>query len=205
MPVLKKIEQTISTLEVKSITGERKVLLQPLIDFIQSKVKDREAIRLNFICTHNSRRSHLAQFWAQVMAHHFNISNMSCYSGGTEATAVYPMVITTLKTQGCQIQTLSEGNNPIYAIKYAENEMPVIGFSKAYDDDFNPIAAFAAILTCSEADINCPFIPGAEKRIPIPFEDPKAFDNTPQQANQYKERSKQIATELFYVFSQINA
>ena len=46
---------------------------------------------------------------------------------------------------------------------------------------------------------------GAEKRIPITFEDPKAFDNTPQQAEKYNERSLQIATELFYVFSQINS
>ncbi len=44
------------------------------------------------------------------------------------------------------------------------------------------------------------FIAGAEKRIPITFEDPKAFDNTPQQAEKYEERSLQIATEMFYVF-----
>ena len=62
---------------------------------------------------------------------------------------------------------------------------------------------FAAIMTCSQADGGCPFIAGAEKRIPITFEDPKAFDNTPQQKEKYEERSFQIATEMFYVFSQI--
>ena len=60
-------------------------------------------------------------------------------------------------------------------------------------------------MTCDLQTEACPFVPGAEKRIPITFEDPKAFDNTPQQAEKYKERSLQIATELFFVFSQINS
>jgi len=113
------------------------------------------------------------------------------------------MVSKTLKLAGFNITILSEGNNPVYAIKYATNAYPVIGFSKKYDDDFNPQSEFAAIMTCSQADAGCPFIPGAEKRIPITFEDPKAFDGTPQQSEKYKERSIQIATEMFYVFSQI--
>ena len=114
------------------------------------------------------------------------------------------MVAETLKNQGFQIQKLSDTSNPVYAIKYSENEHPVIGFSKLYEDSFNPASQFAAIMTCSQADGGCPFIAGAEKRVPITFEDPKAYDNTPQQAEKYAERSIQIATELFYIFSQIN-
>ena len=138
------------------------------------------------------------------MATYFNIKNVNCYSGGTEATALFPMVAETLKNQGFQIQKLSETSNPVYAIKFSENEHPVIGFSKSYEDPFNPTSEFAAVMTCSQADGGCPFIAGAEKRVPITFEDPKAFDNTPQQAEKYAERSIQIATELFYIFSQIN-
>jgi arsenate reductase len=126
-----------------------------------------------------------------------------CYSGGTEATAMFPLVSKTLAKQGFQIKIISEGNNPIYSIKFSENEHPVIGFSKTFDNDFNPKSEFAAIMTCSSADKGCPFIAGAEKRIPITFEDPKAFDNTPQQAEKYEERSLQIANEMFYVFSKI--
>ena len=133
-----------------------------------------------------------------------SIKNVNCYSGGTEATALFPMVAETLKNQGFQIQKLSETSNPVYAIKFSENEHPVIGFSKSYEDPFNPASEFAAVMTCSQADGGCPFIAGAEKRVPITFEDPKAFDNTPQQAEKYAERSIQIATELFYIFSQIN-
>lgn len=197
------IEAKIQSLETTSISEERKIILQPLIDFIQSKYDNNNEIRLNFICTHNSRRSHLSQIWAQTMAAYFDIKNVFSYSGGTEATALFPVVAQTLEKTGFQINTIAEGKNPIYSIKYSENAHPIIGFSKTFDNDFNPQAAFAAILTCSSADQGCPFIAGAEKRIPITFEDPKAFDKTPQQAEKYEERSTQIATELFYVFSQI--
>ena len=203
MALLNPIQTTIASLQLDSVTAERKKTLQPLIDFIQSKVTAQKAIRINFICTHNSRRSHLSQVWAQVMAKQFNIKNVFCYSGGTEATALFPMVAKTLTNQGFQINNLSEGNNPIYSIKYDENEHPIIGFSKTFDDDFNPKSSFAAIMTCSQADGGCPFIAGAEKRVPITFEDPKVFDNTPQQAEKYNERSLQIATELGYVFSMV--
>ena len=199
------IEKVIQNLKPENIKEERKVPLQQLVDHIQSKVSDKEEIRLNFICTHNSRRSHLSQVWAQTIAFHFSIKNVFCYSGGTESTALFPMVAETLRNSGFEIKTLSEDNNPIYSIKYADNEHPIIGFSKKLDDDFNPKSQFVAIMTCDSANEACPFVPGAEKRIPITFEDPKAFDNTPRQAEKYKERSLQIASELFYVFSQINS
>ena len=198
------IEKLIKELNPQSISDERKAILQPLADFIQSKASIHQEIRINFICTHNSRRSHLSQVWAQTMANYFNIKNVFCYSGGTEATALFPMVAKTLQNSGFQIKMISEGNNPVYSIKYADNAHPIIGFSKKLDDDFNPKSEFAAIMTCDSANEACPFVPGAEKRIPITFEDPKVFDNTPQQAEKYKERSLQIATEMKYIFSKIN-
>jgi arsenate reductase len=201
--LFKDIRNIISNLKPETISEERKAVLNPLAEFIQFKVSVNQDIRINFICTHNSRRSHLSQVWAQTMAYHFGIKNVFCYSGGTESTALFSMAAETLKNSGFEIKTISEGSNPIYSIKYSENEHPVIGFSKKLDDTFNPKSEFAAIMTCNSANEACPFVPGAEKRIPITFEDPKAFDNTPQQAEKYNERSLQIATELFYVFEQI--
>ncbi|MBC3846698.1 protein-tyrosine-phosphatase [Winogradskyella echinorum] len=197
------IKEQIDQLDINSISDDRKNVLQPLIDFIQDKVNKAQLINLNFICTHNSRRSHLSQVWAQSMASNFHINNVVCYSGGTEATALFPSAAEALSESGFKIEKLSNESNPVYAIKFSETEHPVIGFSKTYDAEFNPISNFAAIMTCSSADAGCPFIAGAEKRIPITFEDPKAFDGTPQQAEKYKERSLQIATELKYVFSQV--
>ena len=70
---------------------------------------------------------------------------------------MFPKVVETLQNQGFKIQQLSEGKNPVYAVKYDENEHPIVCFSKTFDDDFNPVAGFAAIMTCSSADEDCPF------------------------------------------------
>ena len=197
------LNTTIESISKTTIAEERKVVLQPLIDFIQTKVYTQQSIRLNFICTHNSRRSHLSQIWAQTMAFHFGIRNIFCYSGGTEATAMFPKVGETLTNQGFQIQQLSSENNPVYAVKYDENEAAIVCFSKTFDDAFNPTSEFAAIMTCSSADAGCPFISGAEKRLPIRYDDPKAFDGTEQMNEKYAERSLEIASELYFVFSKI--
>jgi arsenate reductase len=197
-----KLSQTIDTIALMEVSNERKIVLQALIDYIQPKVVDCESIRLNFICTHNSRRSHLSQVWAQTMAHYFGLTQVYCYSGGTEATAMFPKVAATLALQGFQIQSLSEGANPVYALKYTENEAPIICFSKTFYDAFNPSSHYAAIMTCSTADEGCPFIAGADQRLPIRYDDPKAFDGTELMDLKYQERSLEIAAEMYYVFSQ---
>lgn len=205
MPLFQELANVVSKIDVATIPSERKIILQPLIDYIRAKKINGYPIRINFICTHNSRRSHLSQVWAQTLAFHFGIRNVSCYSGGTEATALFPAAAETLRTAGFELAALSDFPNPVYTIKFAENEHPVIGFSKKYSDDFNPKSEFAAVMTCSHADGACPMVIGAEKRMPITYEDPKAFDGTPQQAEKYHERSLEIATEMFHVFSQVNA
>lgn len=202
--IYREIEAVVEELKPETITKERRDILQPLVEYIQNKVNNNQKLLINFICTHNSRRSHFSQVWAQTLAYYFNIQNVFCYSGGTEVTALFPMVSETLINSGFKVDILSNGNNPVYSIKYAKNEHPIIGFSKKMNDKFNPTSEFAAVMTCSQADEGCPFITGAEKRISIPFEDPKVYDNTPAQAKKYQQRSLQIATELFYIFSQIN-
>ncbi|TYR31684.1 protein-tyrosine-phosphatase [Sphingobacterium phlebotomi] len=199
------VETIKGIIDVQNVSEERKRILQPLIDYVQQKANSGADIDLNFICTHNSRRSHLAQVWAQVASAYFNIPNVHCYSGGTEETSLFPKVAETLTNQGFTIFKIAETDNPIYAIKYGDNALPIIGFSKQYDSPFNPASAFVAIMTCSQADGGCPFIAGAEKRIPITFEDPKISDGSPEQAQVYAERSLQIATEMFYVFSMIKS
>ena len=198
-----KIREIIAQLSTERISEERKRILQPLIQFISSKLSKNEEVRLNFICTHNSRRSHLSQIWAQTMAYYYQIENVFCYSGGTEATAMFPKISETLANQGFEILKLSETENPVYAVKFAENEHAVICFSKKYNDDFNPKSAFAAILTCDSADENCPIVYGAEARIPIKYEDPKKSDGTPEMNVTYFNRSLEIATEMKFVFENL--
>ena len=201
--MLENLSKTIESITNIKVSEERKEVLNPLIDYIQNKVNYQEEIRINFICTHNSRRSHLAQIWSQTMAFQFGIKNVFCYSGGTEATAMFPKVAETLTNQGFQIQQLSDEQNPVYAVKFDENQHPIIGFSKTYFDDFNPKSNFAAIMTCSNADEGCPMVFGVEARFSIKYDDPKAFDGTEVMNEKYTERSLQIASEMQYVFSKI--
>ncbi len=204
MKLLKPIREYIETLDTSRLSEERKTILQPLVDYLNLKIQTKQIIQLNFICTHNSRRSHLAQIWAQAMSEYFKVPNIQCYSGGTEATAVYPMVVQTLEGAGFQISKETSAENPVYHITYATNKDSLLAFSKKYDDDSNPKSGFAAVMTCSHADAGCPFVVGSEKRISIMYEDPKISDGTPQQQQIYKERSEQIATEMKYIFSKID-
>ncbi len=199
-----RLEQTIKNISSLPISEERKEVLKPLLSYLQKKRNNDESIRINYICTHNSRRSHLGQIWMQTLASHFNIDTITTYSGGTEATAMAKPIVETLKNQGFEIQQLSQEQNPVYAIKYDPKSLPVIGFSKKYDNEFNPNSGFAAVMTCSEADGGCPFVAGSEIRIPITYEDPKISDNTDKQSEVYLTRSNQIASEMYYVLSQLN-
>lgn len=200
--IFNKIIGCISSLDTNSISDERRKTLIPLVKYIKDKIANKHPIALNFICTHNSRRSHLSQVWAQTLAYYVGINNITCYSGGTEATAMYPVAAETLKNMGFEILKLSPTENPVYSIKYASNAHPIIGFSKTFDSSFNPKSKYAAIMTCSSADAGCPMVAGSDGRFPITFEDPKAFDNSPQQAEKYHERAIQIATELLFVMEQ---
>jgi len=195
--------KAIASFSSKSISDERKEVLLSLVDYIQEKLNAGESIRLNFICTHNSRRSHLSQIWAQAMAYHVGLKNVSCYSGGTEATAIFTKVLETLTMQGFQVLKLSENDNPVVAVKFAANENPIICFSKTYDHPFNPSTQFGAVMTCNNADVGCPIVLGAEARFPIKYDDPKAYDGTPLQTEKYAERSLDIAREMWWVFSQV--
>ena len=67
------IKSQIELINESSINPDRLELLQALINYIQSKTTSNQDIRLNFICTHNSRRSHLCQVWAQTLSFYYNI------------------------------------------------------------------------------------------------------------------------------------
>lgn len=195
-----KLQQTIKDLSSVAVPEERKSALKQLASYLREKLEKHEPIALNFICTHNSRRSHLGQIWAQVAAAHYGIETVCCYSGGTEATAMYPSIVNALTSQGMEIKSITEGSNPVYAVRYDANTPPIICFSKKYDHFYNPTSAYHAVMTCSHADENCPIITGAERRTAITYLDPKISDGTGNESAKYLERSEQIASEMLFAF-----
>ena len=182
--------------EIETIPQERQQLLHVLAEYIADQSQEEGPIQLNFICTHNSRRSHISQIWATAAAFFYEIKNIRCYSGGTEATAFNPRAVKAMERAGLWIDNPG-GVNPHYLVTFAEEGPHIECFSKVYDDPHNPSENFAAVMTCSDADANCPFIPGA-KRISVTYEDPKVADDTPEESQRYNERVRQIGAEMFY-------
>ena len=200
----KKLKTNISSLPAIEPSETRRKFLVELRDYIQQGIKNKEVhIQLNFICTHNSRRSHLAQIWAQSMASYYGLEQIRCYSGGTEATAVYPQVLKTLESSGFEMEKIEEGKNPVYAVDIENEGEPIIAFSKSFDDPFNPEHHFAAIMVCDQAYESCPVVKGAEKIISLSYKDPKAYDQSSEKAQRYAACSELIASEMKWVFSQL--
>ena len=185
-----------------TIPEERKEVLKKISQYTQNKISDGKTAELIYVCTHNSRRSHFGQIWGKTAAAYYEIKNINTYSAGTEATAFNPNAIKAARQAGFRI-TQEGDNNPLYSVFYSEDELPVLCFSKTYLDPSIPKEGLCAVMTCTEADGNCPYIPGTEIRISCPYTDPKAFDGTPQQEEKYEERSRQIATECLYAFSMV--
>ncbi len=184
------------------ISDERKIILNDLASYTLNSIKSQEVVNLNFICTHNSRRSHMAQLWAAAAAEYYGIKSIQSFSGGTEATAFNKNAIDAMERAGFQIIMTHKGNNPVYEAMCSTNSEAHKMWSKKFDDPLNPSEHFAAVMVCSDADENCPFIPGAT-RISMPFDDPKAFDGNPSESAKYDGRCFQIATEILYVMHQV--
>jgi len=193
------------TAEFDQIPEERKQVLKKAALFIRSKMNAGEAAKLTFICTHNSRRSHMSQIWAQTAAMYYGIENVNTYSGGTETTACNPRTVAALERAGFKIENTTDGDNPIYHVTYAPKSEPIKAFSKIYHDGDNPKEGFAAMMCCDHADINCPVVDGASIRLPIHYIDPKVSDDTDREAETYDARCHQIGREMFYLMSQVKA
>ena len=200
-PLQQTVEKLISEFDL--ISDERKKALHVLTDYIG---KREGPVVLNFICTHNARRSHISQIWAQAAAHYYRVDSVRCLSGGTEVTCFHPNAVRAIMKAGFEIEREENGpdpGNPIYLVKYANEVVPLKAFSKRFDDPFNSADEFAAVMVCSDADAKCPVIPHASQRIPLRFRDPKEFDGTPMEEKGYSDRALEIGRELLYVFSKV--
>lgn len=190
--------------EFSSIDGERKKELERVALFVRTQTEQSKPAKLTFICTHNSRRSHLSQVWAQVAAEYYELKGVETFSGGTEATAFNPRAVAALVRSGLKITTTDEkASNPHYEVRTHDDARPQVCFSKVYDASPNPTKGYCAVMTCAQADEACPLVMGCDLRIPIRYEDPKIADSTDREASLYDERSRQICREMLYLMSRV--
>lgn len=188
--------------EFDSIPCDRKADLAKVADYIRERVSNSMPVKLTFICTHNSRRSHLSQIWAQVAAEYYGLKDVQTFSGGTEATAFNPRAVTAM--QRCGLRIVADdptATNPRYRVYTSDDAAPQVCFSKAYGDPPNPRNGYCAVMTCSQADDACPLVMGCDLRMPIRYEDPKVADDTEYEVQRYDERSVQICREMLYMMS----
>ncbi len=190
--------------EFDQISAERKEQLDQLSAYFSKKYKIGSTPKATVICTHNSRRSHMGQLWISVAAAYYGLPAVGTYSGGTAVTAFNPRAVKALQDLGFDIATVPpKTENPIYQVRWNDGMTPYPAFSKCYDNPPNPTEDFAAIMVCTSADEGCPIVPGCDFRLALPFNDPKAFDDTPLAAAKYEERGRDIGREFLYVFSNI--
>tara|TARA_B110000908_G_scaffold172260_1_gene238643 strand:- start:4549 stop:5178 length:630 start_codon:yes stop_codon:yes gene_type:complete len=196
--ISKRCETLLASTEQK-ISLERKAILDDIAQMICDEVKNNNDVELVYLCTHNSRRSHFAQVWGHVASVLFGF-DLKTYSGGTVATECHPNTIATLRNIGFRISSDNLAQeNPLYKVYYNDKDY-IACYSKANTDSTLPQADFIAIMTCSDSDDNCPFVPGAKKRFSTTYDDPKEFDGTDNALIQYETRSLQIAQEALYTF-----
>ncbi len=193
---------TEATTRYDVIPHDRKSELAKVAAYVRERLSKSEPAKLTFICTHNSRRSHLSQIWAAVAAEYYGLEGVETFSGGTEATAFNPRAVAAM--QRCGLKIVADDPtaiNPRYSVTTSDSSTPQICFSKAYGDPPNPSKDYCAVMTCSQADDACPLVMGCDLRMPIRYEDPKVADDTEFEAQRYDERSAQICCEMLYMMS----
>jgi len=201
----KKLSKYCKTLppEFNKISDERKKYILEMGDYVIQKRVAKQKCNLLFICTSNSRRSHMAQIWAYTASLYYGIDSIETFSGGTEAYKVNINAINAMRRAGITASSNRIGDNPIWTIGIGKNAGQLLIYSKKYANAQNPKSNFGAFMVCSEADKSCPTIEGADIRIGLSFEDPKYYDDTPSQNQKYDERCYQIAAEMFFMFDYV--
>jgi arsenate reductase len=189
--------------ELGTVSAERKTTLDAIASDVVAQLEAGKAAKLTFICTSNSRRSHMSQIWAQTAAYYYGLDQVFAYSGGTQATACNCRTVAAMRRVGFAIEDATTGDNPVYLVRYANDRPPIRAYSKLYNADANPKRDFIALMTCSVADKSCPVVAGAMSRYAIHYVDPRLCDDTPTETTAYNERCREIAREMFYIMSEV--
>jgi len=203
LPALRPYVKEVAS-ELGMISAERRILLGAIASNVVAQLEAGKAAQMTFICTHNSRRSHMSQIWAQTAAYYYSLDKVHAFSGGTQATACNCRTVAAMRRVGFAIEDVTTGDNPLYFVRYADDRPPIRAYSKLYNADANPRRDFIALMTCSVADKTCPVVKGAISRYAIHYADPRLCDDTPTETSAYNERCREIAREMFYIMSDVH-
>lgn len=185
-----------------SIDSERKKELQEIAKAIAIHRASHEDTHIAFICTHNSRRSQLAQLWMTVACFIYKIEHLVSHSAGTETTAFNIRMVRALRRFGFDLMSSDSSDNPHYELRidpiYDVNQR---FHSKKWDDSSINTEGLIAIMVCDHAHETCPIIPGVAHRMALLYTDPKHADDTPQESEAYDQKILEIGREILYMGS----
>lgn len=184
----------------KNIPFERKVILEEIANYIINIQQVDQAPKVLFIETDHSTRSVLAHVWAVTAAYYYGIKDIQIYSGGIASSAISTNAIIALEKAGFIVYKISRNSNPEYEIKYSYNVPAIFLKSIKYNEKSNPDINFGSIILGANADLNLPVVKGNNFRTSLYYLDPSAFEGTKEALDRYMEKSKEIATEMFYLF-----
>lgn len=188
--------------EFSQITRGRRRSLERLAALISGRAPAGSDKLIVFFCTHNSRRSQMAQIWAATAAHHFAVKGVIFQSAGILATKVDRRTIETLERVGFACKR-ADGHNPLYTVQIGNPRQRIRLSSKTLPNSYQRPTNFIAVMTCSDADRECPIIDGASNRLTLCYDDPKVADGSPREADVYDQCCRSISRDLLYAFSRI--
>ena len=190
--------------QYRDIPEERQKMLRLIADLITDAIRDKGSCNIVVICTHNSRRSQLAEAWLTAASQYFGLPRIHAYSGGTEATSFNIRMVVALREASFHLHSSGPITNPKYQLHaLTQEDSEHVMFSKVYNDHHNPKTDFIALMVCDSADRDCPIVAGAKHRISLPYQDPKEFDDTPMESGAYTDKVAEIGREMLYLLGNV--
>ena len=125
-----------------------------------------------FLCAGNSARSQMAEaFLRKYAGDHYD-----AFSAGLEPKGIHPYTVQVMREIGIDLR----------------------GHTSKHLSQFLGKTSFAYVITvCDQAEKNCPYFPGAGVRLHWSFEDPAAFNGTPEaMLAKFREVRDQINAQL---------
>jgi len=187
--------------EYRNIPEERRRIIEELASYIRGNFQTNVKTELLFVGSNNSTRSQFSYVWAQTAAYYYGIKGVSFFSGGVSPSDIDTQTISALEDAGFIAYKINQNDLTAYEVKYSYNLSPLLIWPKKYNlKGQQPTINFASIVVCANADINLPVIKGTNFRTSLHYFDPKAYQNTADAMDHYKDKCREVAMEMFYLF-----
>jgi hypothetical protein len=189
--------------EFRKIPEERRFRLNEMVYFLEGQYQNNAPWQITFISTNESTVGQMAKAWSKAAAYYFGFKNFEPYSGGIKPGEISVRTIVALEKAGFIVYKSHINEVDVYRIKYSFNLEPVIAFPKKINHTKNPGNNFMAVILDGNADLNINNVRGTYDRLFLEYEDPKGYEGSDLENQKFNESCRQVAVEMFYVFSQL--